>query len=119
MYGYHAKSKVVLYTKYIDEHAYSFLTSDSHLNEFGLYDPDEERAALWINLQGYTGRYVEVYLDFIDSFSTLNRNQQILDCAFPDIIKGKFKYKKYKNQKRSYNKSQYFNIVINLNWIAL
>ena len=55
--GYLGTTEVVFFTKYINEHLYSYFTFNSYLKEYGLYDPDEEREAIYINLHGYVGRY--------------------------------------------------------------
>jgi len=86
VYGYQLDSEVTLLTKYIDEHMYSYLTSNSHLKEFGLYDPNEERNSIYLNLQGYTGRYISIFFNFIDSFATLNGSHKIAETILPEII---------------------------------
>ena len=90
--GYLGTTEVVLFTKYINEHLYSYFTFNSYLKEYGLYDPDEEREALYINLHGYVGRYIQIYLNFMDSFATLNGSHQVVETILPEVI-GEIKQK--------------------------
>lgn len=39
-----------------------------------------------MDLQGCTARYIDIHLEFIDSFATLNGSHQIAEHIFPDIL---------------------------------
>ena len=90
--GYLGTTEVVLFTKYINEHLLSYFTFNTYLKEYGLYDPDEEREAIFINLHGYVGRYIQIYLNFMDSFATLNGSHQVVETILSEEI-GEIKQK--------------------------
>jgi hypothetical protein len=80
-----SENEILLFSADYDEDLYWYLTQNSYLKEYGLYDDSEEREALSIGNLGYICRHLRVQISFYDSFMTLNGKHSAVEDVFPEI----------------------------------
>ena len=90
IYGQFGDQETLIFAETYDESVYWYLTFNSHLKEFQLYDHNEEREALCINNLNYWGQKLKIHLNFLDSFPTLSSQHPVVEHILPEIY-GEFR----------------------------
>ena len=85
VYGYFEQDESLIFSNKYSESLYSYLTQNSHLKEYGLYNESENRCCLSINKLNYTGSRLKIYIKFIDTFLTMNSESPVVDVIIPQI----------------------------------
>ena len=85
IYGYFGEEDNLIFNDKYSEALYSYLTQNSHLNEYGLYRENENRCCLSINKLNYTGSKLKIHIKFVDTFLTMNSESPIVENIIPQI----------------------------------
>ena len=85
IYGYFGENENLIFNNKYSEALYSYLTQNSHLNEYGLYHKNENRCCLSINKLNYTGSRLKIHIKFVDTFLTMNSESPIVENIIPQI----------------------------------